>query len=57
MESDIFIYGMSHRNRAIHGDIVVVAMLPRIQWRGRSDAIASGTNTDDSNKGRYRKDI
>lgn len=35
-ESDILIYGMAHRNRAIHGDIVVVELLPESEWRGRS---------------------
>ncbi|GAB1611006.1 DIS3-like exonuclease 1 [Argonauta hians] len=34
--SDILIYGMAHRNRAIHGDLVVVELLPKSEWRGRS---------------------
>ncbi|KAJ8307659.1 hypothetical protein KUTeg_014786 [Tegillarca granosa] len=34
--SDILIHGKSSRNRAIHGDLVVVELLPRSEWRGRS---------------------
>ncbi|XP_029646504.1 DIS3-like exonuclease 1 [Octopus sinensis] len=34
--TDILIHGMPHRNRAIHGDLVVVELLPKSEWRGRS---------------------
>lgn len=30
---------MPARNRAVHGDLVVVEVLPRSQWRGRSSVI------------------
>ncbi|ESO87500.1 hypothetical protein LOTGIDRAFT_127673 [Lottia gigantea] len=36
---DIFVSGMGSRNRAIHGDRVVVEILPKTQWKGRSLAI------------------
>ncbi|XP_064607624.1 DIS3-like exonuclease 1 isoform X2 [Liolophura sinensis] len=39
MDSDILIPGMGTRNRAIHGDSVVVELLPRPQWKGKSLAI------------------
>lgn len=32
---DIFIWGMIDRNRAIHGDEVVVEMYPEAQWKSR----------------------
>ncbi|XP_069126738.1 DIS3-like exonuclease 1 [Argopecten irradians] len=48
-ESDILIHGMSSRNRAVHGDLVVVELLPRSQWRGRSNIIREGgTDTKES---------
>jgi len=37
--SDVLISGMAARNRAVHGDFVVVEILPRSQWQGRSTAI------------------
>ena len=37
--SDILISGMSCRNRAIQGDIVVVELLPKSQWQGKSGSI------------------
>lgn len=30
---------MPARNRAVHGDLVVVEVLPRSEWRGRSSVI------------------
>ena len=35
-DSDVLISGQSSRNRAVHGDVVVVEVLPRTQWQGRS---------------------
>lgn len=34
-ESDILIAGLKNRNRAIHGDVVVVQLLPQTEWKGR----------------------
>lgn len=45
-DSDILIHGMAHRNRAIHGDIVVVELLPQSEWRGQS------LNLKDNNDGK-----
>ncbi|XP_060081062.1 DIS3-like exonuclease 1 [Ylistrum balloti] len=48
-DSDILVHGMSNRNRAVHGDLVVVELLPRSQWRGRSNVIRDGdTDTKDT---------
>lgn len=38
-DADILIMGMSSRNRAVHGDLVVVEILPRSQWLARSQAL------------------
>lgn len=37
--SDILISGMTSRNRAVHGDLVVIELLPRSEWKGRSNVI------------------
>lgn len=39
--SDILISGMVNRNRAVHGDIVVVELLHKSQWKGRSVSLKS----------------
>ena len=33
--------GLLHRNRAVHGDIVVVELLHKSQWKGRSISLKS----------------
>ena len=43
-ESDILISGMLARNHAIHGDVVVVEILPRSQWTGRSLALTQAVS-------------
>ncbi|KAK6178827.1 hypothetical protein SNE40_011323 [Patella caerulea] len=45
---DIFIHGMVSRNRSIHGDKVVVEILPQSQWKGRSLAICPDESEDKS---------
>nr|XP_054756295.1 DIS3-like exonuclease 1 [Lytechinus pictus] len=42
LESDILISGSKNRNRAVHGDIVVVELLPKAQWTGKRLALKSG---------------
>jgi len=32
-QSDIYIHGMKHRNRALNGDVVVVLPSPKDQWK------------------------
>ncbi|XP_062570855.1 DIS3-like exonuclease 1 [Saccostrea cucullata] len=46
-DRDILIHGMSCRNRAIHGDLVVVEMLPRSEWRGRSNVIKESQEVEE----------
>ncbi|PIK57161.1 putative DIS3-like exonuclease 1 [Apostichopus japonicus] len=52
-DSDVLVSGMKHRNRAIHGDVVVVQLLPQNQWKGKITNLKhqSGSEEDgDSNK-------
>ncbi|OXB68986.1 hypothetical protein ASZ78_003455 [Callipepla squamata] len=39
LQSDILIYGAKARNRAIHGDVVAVELLPSHEWKGRTVAL------------------
>ncbi|CAH3019970.1 unnamed protein product [Porites evermanni] len=41
LDSDVLICGMANRNRAVHGDIVVVELLHKSQWKGRSISLKS----------------
>ncbi len=40
-QQDVLVYGGPARNRAVHGDVVVVELLPRAQWWGKSNAIVA----------------
>ncbi|XP_074090539.1 DIS3-like exonuclease 1 [Macrotis lagotis] len=44
--SDILIHGMKARNRSIHGDVVVVELLPKNEWKGRTVALCENENDD-----------
>ncbi|XP_030879961.1 DIS3-like exonuclease 1 isoform X3 [Leptonychotes weddellii] len=44
--SDILIHGMKARNRSIHGDVVVVELLPRNEWKGRTAALCENDSED-----------
>ncbi|XP_062998598.1 DIS3-like exonuclease 1 [Elgaria multicarinata webbii] len=39
LKTDVLIYGTKARNRAIHGDVVAVELLPRNEWKGRTAAL------------------
>nr|XP_056721762.1 DIS3-like exonuclease 1 [Euleptes europaea] len=39
LRTDILIYGTKARNRAIHGDVVAVELLPQGEWKGRTSAL------------------
>jgi exoribonuclease R len=36
---DILIHGMVARNRAVHGDQVVVELLPKSEWKSKATAL------------------
>jgi DIS3-like exonuclease 1 len=44
--SDILIHGSKARNRSIHGDVVVVEMLPKSEWKGRTAALGENDSDD-----------
>nr|KAF6391770.1 DIS3 like exosome 3'-5' exoribonuclease [Pipistrellus kuhlii] len=44
--SDILIHGMKARNRSIHGDMVVVELLPKSDWKGRTVALCENDSDD-----------
>uniref|UniRef100_A0A8D0NN07 DIS3-like exonuclease 1 n=1 Tax=Sus scrofa TaxID=9823 RepID=A0A8D0NN07_PIG len=44
--SDILIHGMKARNRSIHGDVVVVELLPKNEWKGRTTALGENDGDD-----------
>lgn len=46
LQSDILIYGTKARNRAIHGDVVVVELLPVHEWKGRTVALCENETED-----------
>ncbi|XP_029430598.1 DIS3-like exonuclease 1 isoform X2 [Rhinatrema bivittatum] len=40
LQSDVLIHSSRARNRAIHGDVVAVELLPRAEWKGRTRALS-----------------
>ncbi|KFO90940.1 DIS3-like exonuclease 1, partial [Buceros rhinoceros silvestris] len=46
LQSDILIYGAKARNRAIHGDVVAVELLPLQEWKGRTVALCENETED-----------
>ncbi|EGV91682.1 DIS3-like exonuclease 1 [Cricetulus griseus] len=44
--SDILIHGTKARNRSIHGDVVVVELLPKNEWKGRTAALCENDSED-----------
>ncbi|XP_070618176.1 DIS3-like exonuclease 1 isoform X2 [Erythrolamprus reginae] len=39
LKTDVLIYGTKARNRAIHGDVIAVELLPQKEWKGRTAAL------------------
>ncbi|XP_062439861.1 DIS3-like exonuclease 1 isoform X2 [Rhea pennata] len=46
LQNDILIYGARARNRAIHGDVVAVELLPLHEWKGRTVALCENETED-----------
>lgn len=44
--SDVLVHGMKARNRSIHGDVVVVELLPKTEWKGRTAALCENDSDD-----------
>ena len=45
---DILIAGTLDRNRAIHGDIVVIQMLPKSQWKSKINKLSKKKDNDET---------
>lgn len=45
---DVLVCGGRQRNRAVHGDSVVVELLPKSEWRGRNTALTEAQEEDRS---------
>ncbi|MEQ2157513.1 hypothetical protein GOODEAATRI_002555, partial [Goodea atripinnis] len=39
LSSGVLVFGSKSRNRAVHGDMVVVELLPKSEWRGKVTAL------------------
>uniref|UniRef100_A0A3B3I0D0 DIS3-like exonuclease 1 n=1 Tax=Oryzias latipes TaxID=8090 RepID=A0A3B3I0D0_ORYLA len=48
LSSGVLVHGGKNRNRAVHGDVVVVELLPRSEWRGRATLLTEGQGDDRS---------
>ncbi|KAK6476934.1 DIS3-like exonuclease 1 [Huso huso] len=46
LSSDVLVCGGKQRNRALHGDVVAVELLPRSEWRGRATALSQSEGED-----------
>ncbi|KAM9367045.1 DIS3-like exonuclease 1 [Symphorus nematophorus] len=42
LSSGVLVCGGKNRNRAVHGDVVVVELLPKSEWRGKVTALTEG---------------
>lgn len=45
---NVLVYGRKNRNRAVHGDEVVVELLPKNEWRGKVTALTQGQGDEKS---------
>ncbi|KAM7015861.1 DIS3-like exonuclease 1 [Tautogolabrus adspersus] len=44
----VMVFGVKNRNRAVHGDVVVVELLPKSEWRGKVTALSEGQGEEKS---------
>lgn len=51
---DILIVGTVNRNRAIHGDVVVVEVLPEAQWKSRNSSLQTELRQEPTAEGHQR---
>ncbi|XP_068438038.1 DIS3-like exonuclease 1 isoform X2 [Clinocottus analis] len=49
--SGVLVSGTKNRNRAVHGDLVAVELLPKSEWRGKDTALAEGRGEEPSGEG------
>uniref|UniRef100_A0A8C5MFD5 DIS3-like exonuclease 1 n=1 Tax=Leptobrachium leishanense TaxID=445787 RepID=A0A8C5MFD5_9ANUR len=55
LQSDVLIHGNKARNRAVHGDLVAVELLPKTEWKGRTGALCD--NEEDEKTGDSQSDV
>lgn len=55
LQSDVLIHGTKSRNRAIHGDLVAVEILPKSDWKGRTGALCD--NDADEKSGDTQSEV
>ncbi|XP_053128175.1 DIS3-like exonuclease 1 isoform X2 [Hemicordylus capensis] len=48
LKTDILICGTKARNRAIHGDVVAVELVPKSEWKGRTAALCENETEEKS---------
>lgn len=46
----VLVCGVKNRNRATHGDVVAVELLPRSEWQGRVAALAEGPGVQNESR-------
>lgn len=46
----MLVCGIKNRNRATHGDVVAVELLPRSEWQGRVTALAEGPGAESNSQ-------
>lgn len=51
LTSGVLVCGGKHRNRATHGDVVAVELLPKSEWRGKVTALSEGQAEERSSEG------
>lgn len=42
LTAGVLVFGSKSRNRAVHGDLVALELLPRAKWRGKVTALTEG---------------
>ncbi|KAF0022328.1 hypothetical protein F2P81_025434 [Scophthalmus maximus] len=53
----VLVHGDKHRNRAVHGDVVAVELLPKSEWRGKVTALSEGQGAEPSGEDGERKPL
>lgn len=46
--SNVLVCSSKNRNRAVHGDVVVVELLPKSEWKGKVTALTEGQGEERS---------
>ncbi|KAM9861308.1 DIS3-like exonuclease 1 [Aulostomus maculatus] len=48
LSTEVLVCGSKNRNRAVHGDMVVVELLPKSEWKGKVTALTEGQGEERS---------